>query len=113
MGATVITIPIPPSVNSIYVNVPKRGRVKSGAYVRWIKTAGWELQCQPHPRVPGRVNVLIEIRRPSANSDVDNRIKATLDLLVSHGVIDDDRNVASVRAVWADIDSCRVTVEAA
>lgn len=110
---TVITIPIPPSVNSMYVNVPRRGRVKSSAYVRWIKNAGWALQTQPHARVPGKVNVLIEIRRPTANSDVDNRVKAALDLLVSHGVIDDDRYVQSVKAVWAEVDSCRITVEAA
>ena len=44
--------------------------------------------------------------------DIDNRIKAVLDLLSRH-VIDDDRDVVSVTAAWGDVDGCRVEVEEA
>jgi Holliday junction resolvase RusA-like endonuclease len=105
-----ITIPVPPSANNMFINVPKRGRVKSTEYRKWRDAAGWFIQSQPHPKVPGKVNILIEVRR--GRGDIDNRVKPVLDLLVLHHLIDDDRNVQSVTARWADVDSCRVTVTA-
>ncbi len=110
---TVLTLPMPPSINHAFVNIPKRGRVKSKAYVQWRKDAGWAIQTQPHAKVGGPVSILIELRRPRTNADVDNRVKPVLDLLVVHNIIDDDKNVTQVTARWAEVDSCRVTVEAA
>lgn len=113
MLALTLAIPVPPSINHAFVNVPRRGRVKSKAYRDWRTQAGWALQSQPHAKVPGRVVVDIAVRRPSPNADVDNRIKPVLDLLVLHHVIDDDKNVARVSARWADVDACVVTVRPA
>lgn len=108
---TVLEIPIPPSTNNMFVNVKGRGRVKSTEYRKWRDAAGWFIQSQPHPKVPGKVNITIEVRR--GRGDIDNRVKPVLDLLVLNRLIDDDRHVESVTARWADIDSCRVTIEAA
>jgi len=108
----VLTIPIPPSVNQIYANVPGKGRVKTKQYRQWLDLAGWQVLGQRRGRrVEGKVDIQIEVRRLSANSDADNRIKATLDLLVKQGVIDDDKNVQKVSAEWADVDTCRVTIK--
>jgi len=107
----VIDIPVPPSTNKLFVNVPGRGRVKSSEYRKWRDTAGRSIQSQPHAKVPGRVSITIEVRR--GRGDIDNKVKAVLDLLVLHRLIDDDKHVESVTARWSDVDSCRVTVEAA
>lgn len=107
----ILTLPVPPSMNNAFINVRGVGRVKSKKYKLWQQAAGWALQAQPHAKIPGKVRIRIQVRRPSANSDIDNRVKPLLDLLVLHRVIDDDRNVASVYAEWADIETCSITIE--
>jgi hypothetical protein len=37
---------MPPSVNTIYANVPGKGRVKSARYKTWLKAAGWDIAAQ-------------------------------------------------------------------
>ena len=49
----------------------------------------------------GATDIELLIDQPNKRSDVDNRIKPVLDLLVQHEVIDDDRHVNSVKARWA------------
>ena len=107
-----LTIPIPPSVNGLYASLANGKRVKSKAYKQWLDEAGWFVlgQRRGAPTITGPVDIEILIRRPSGNSDVDNRVKATLDLLVKQHVISDDRYVHSVTARWADIPSCVVTI---
>jgi Holliday junction resolvase RusA-like endonuclease len=108
----VLIIPIPPSVNQIYANVPGKGRVKTKQYRQWLDLAGWQVlgQCKGK-RIAGKVTIDIEVRRLSANADADNRIKAVLDLLVKQNVIDDDKHVEKVSAQWADVEACRVTIK--
>lgn len=98
---TFITIPCPPSVNALYRNVAKVGRVKTGAYKDWSSHAGWILKSQNPASVPGRVLIVINIERASAASDLDNRAKAILDLLVTHKVIKDDKLVTALAMAWA------------
>ncbi len=101
-------LPVPMSVNGMYANVAKVGRVKTKAYKAWIVAAGWELRSQFPKKVPGRVVISIKIKRE--RGDVDNKIKCCLDLLVNHDIIDDDRNVERVTAEWADVPGAVVTV---
>lgn len=96
-----LEIPAPPSVNEMFRNVRGKGRVKTSAYLDWRGHAGWVLRSQRPERVPGRIVVLISVERMSNCADIDNRVKAIFDLLVSHGVIDDDRNVVGFAAAWA------------
>ena len=47
-------------------------------------------------------------------ADIDNRLKALLDILVAHQVIEDDRLVVSVKGTWVapgSGDACRVKIE--
>lgn len=108
---TVITLPIPPSSNNMFINIPKRGRVKSGKYKAWTIAAGLLLNSQHPAPVRGPVSIAIKVKRPTANSDVDNRSKAVIDLLVQQNIIDDDRNVERVSIEWADVQSCEVVIQ--
>jgi Holliday junction resolvase RusA-like endonuclease len=96
-SGTLTLTSIPPSVNSIFFNRPKgKGRGKTLAYRNWRAIADRELRDQPSWHVPGKV--VIKIRVGPARGDIDNRIKATLDLLVCAGRIEDDKHVAFVSA---------------
>lgn len=110
-----ITMPVPPSVNNAYVNIPGRGRVPGKQLRQWKELAGWEVLQQRPKRVNGDVSIQIEVARFQSKSrnDIDNRIKAALDLLVSLGIIEDDSRVVKVSAEWThrkDAPPCRVVV---
>lgn len=96
-----IEIPAPPSVNEMFRNVRGKGRVKTAAYVDWLGHAGWVLRSQCPEKISGRVVLVISVERMSRSADIDNRVKAILDLLVTHGVIDDDRFVVGLAVAWA------------
>lgn len=107
-----LKLPVPPSSNHLFANIPGKGRVKTSAYRGWIKEAGWALQSQRHEEVAGPVKVSIAVRRTSGRADIDNRIKALLDLLVRHRVIGDDRMVEELYIRWsAESDDAEVLVE--
>jgi crossover junction endodeoxyribonuclease RusA len=108
-----IHIPVPPSTNNLFANVAKRGRVRSERYNAWLRVAGTELNLQSPQPIAGLVSVDLMMKRPNASSDIDNRIKAALDLLVLHRLIEDDKNIVDVRARWGAVEDCVVTVRAA
>lgn len=108
---------MPPSVNAAYANVAGKGRVKTKAYKSWTFTAGWELNASAAllaevRRVgpPYRISLGFSVDR---SGDIDNRVKATLDLLVKHEVLDGDQYVDELR-IYRDysISGCRVDIEA-
>ena len=109
MTVTITLSAPPPSTNNLYANTP-RGRIKSARYRSWIAAVGWDLKLQKVEKVGGQVALDIEVERTSACADVSNRVKALEDLLVAHGVIDDDRNVMDVRVRWASIKGCKVSI---
>ncbi len=87
------TLPLPPSVNHAYTNVPGRGRVATKALKGWKLAAGWtaKLQTKPHAKF-SRVDM--HITMPSAHpGDICNYEKCATDLMVSLGIIPDDRHV--------------------
>ena len=108
------TLPMPPSTNNLFVNRSKGGRFPSQKYADWIQEAGWELKRQRPAKVAGKVAVLFEFGKPDKRKrDLDNRLKAPLDLLVEHGVIeaDDDSIVVDVRAISVpEVFGVRVTI---
>lgn len=107
-----VTLPIPPSTNGLYANIPRRGRVRSERYRSWSNAAGWELKRQRPGKVMGHVAISIEVERSSERrQDVSNRIKAVEDLAVEHGLIEDDSLVTRVEAEWVDnVTGCRITI---
>lgn len=89
-----LTIPTPPSVNAMYANRKRGGRIKTPKYRAWIERAGWEIITQKPERIKGRYRVSITL--PRIRGDGDNRIKAILDLLVSLCITPDDRHCQRV-----------------
>lgn len=85
---TVLNLPRPPSVNAMFRNVPKVGRVKTAEYKNWIKEAGWLLRAQRPQPIQGDYRLLVLVGPTRA--DIDNLTKAINDLLQSHGVVEND-----------------------
>lgn len=87
-----IALPMPPSLNNMFLNVRNKGRVKTENYRKWTTAAGWLLKSQ-HPRkfdVPVSIIIELNFSAKASRSDLDNRSKALIDLLVEHAVIPDD-----------------------
>ena len=106
--ALTVTIPTPPSSNNLYGNKrspsgKRAGRYRTRAYENWIERAGWDINRQRAnvDPVSGPYRLLLEL--PRIRGDADNRIKAASDLIVSMGLVDDDRHCVA----------CTVTVDRA
>jgi Holliday junction resolvase RusA-like endonuclease len=103
-------LPSPISINAAYVNVRGKGRVRSKAYKAWAMHAGYVMAAQRPTRVKGPVAVVIFTTRDNARSDLDNRAKTLIDLLVTHGVIEDDRFIEKIIMAWSSEPGTRVKV---
>jgi Holliday junction resolvase RusA-like endonuclease len=103
----------PPSVNTLYVHVPGKGRTKTLDYRTWIRLSAAELALQRPEPFTSRVDIVIRIPEP-VRGDVSNRIKAAEDLLVRTGVLPDDngKHVRSCKAEFADVPRTEIIVTA-
>lgn len=110
MSFASFSLPLPPSLNNIFFNAPKRGRVKTTEYKNWLELCGWEIRKQRVPAVTGEVRVSLIIERPNANSDIDNRIKPVLDALQKAGVLKNDNKVVEIAAKWGEVIGCHVMI---
>lgn len=114
-----LQLPFPPSTNNLFLNAKRKGRVITKAYEGWRDVAGWNLKAQLPERMIGPVWVHITLHSPDNRiRDVDNYIKAPLDLLVEHQVIEADNKdvVRRITCQWEDDGpkgQCLVTIEEA
>lgn len=98
--AVSFTMPMPPSVNQLFRNLPGKGRVKTEAYFDWRSFAVTSIRQQQIGGLTGRVLVLLGVERMSLSADIDNRIKAMFDVMVEAKVIADDRFVTAFAVSW-------------
>ena len=107
-----VVLPLPPSANASYRNVPGKGRAKTWAYKLWRNNAVLSIfaQVRADKRVPGRCAITIEIPS-STRLDLDNALKPILDALVKSNRIDDDRHVWAIHATRSAVEMPVVTVE--
>lgn len=107
-------VPLPPPLNSLFANVPGKGRVKTGRYRAWIKEAGWSILAARVGHIDGPVSVKITLPN-TARGDTDAYAKATLDLCVRHGLIEDDRGriIRSLTMDFGDVDGAKVVIRRA
>ena len=106
-------LPFPPPLHSLTVNAPRRGRVPSQRYLTWKRAAGNDVLAQIKGQSPikGPVKIMISFGKPdNRKRDLTNLTKAPEDLMVSHGLIDDDSYVEDMRICWADIQGCEIRV---
>ena len=107
----VVELPMPISTNRLWVPI-RRGSsvsvVKSKDYLAWISEAGYKLNSQRPGMVVGHFALHLWVGRNRL--DLDNAVKATLDLLQSQGVIENDRLCVSLRVKRDDSDGMRAMV---
>lgn len=101
----VFMLPTPPSVNNLYIGTGKNKR-HARHYDEWITRAGLELnQQKPLPYYDEPIEITIHLSR-AKNRDIDNYLKALLDLIKSkghgHGIIRDDSLVERIAIGWDD-----------
>lgn len=94
MTETVINLPFPVSVNAMYRNLTIKGkprRAKSERYRIWEQAAGWDIAQQKPVPVKGPYQITLILTRPDGRRrDAFNLEKGVSDLLVKHGIIEDD-----------------------
>lgn len=94
------TMPTPPSANSLFRNLKGKGRVKSSTYEDFIRRGVAAIRLQGVMPIPGRVVVVIGVERMDDRADIDNRLKAMLDTIVTAGVLVDDKFVTAIAISW-------------
>ena len=85
-----LIVTAPPSVNSLYLNVKKVGRVKAPAYRKWLDIAQWEAKQYKVQLFDKPVSVQVGVGKATQARDLDNYLKPVLDFLVKIGVLKDD-----------------------
>lgn len=107
-----LSLPMPPSANGLFGNKAVGGRFKTRAYLDWISEAGWLLQKQRPGRIAGPYEMEVAIPRSKGRrvADLGNREKALSDLLVRHGVVDDDSRAQKITMTWTDGAEARVVL---
>jgi Holliday junction resolvase RusA-like endonuclease len=114
-------LPMPPSVNSLHkLAVGKNGkpyRYTAKEYKAWKNEAAWMLiqvrnkQRKHAKRLTGKLEVSAKFIRPDDNCDLDNRLKAVIDLLQQTNTIENDKQIERIYAEWTDEGvPCQITV---
>lgn len=94
-----LELPFPPSVNGLTFNA-KKGRVRTGAYNAWFTLASAKIKDGDRIGL-GPYCLSICLRRPDKRRrDLGNLEKAVSDLLVAHGVVQDDSLAERITLQW-------------
>lgn len=107
------SLPVPPSTNHLFVNLPGKGRVKSAEYKAWISAAGW----QAKTAVVGKETfkgkpVAVTYSVPeNQRRDLDNYLKALNDVLKLAQIIEDDRHIRKIEIGRWDGQDVRVVLQ--
>lgn len=117
MKVLVLNLPLPPSTNKLYANVPGKGRVRTREYRRWSSAAlsySWLSKPQGgFPHFEGAFDIQITLPL-KMRGDITNRIKAVEDWLKKPaGIVSDDKHThRAVVARGSDVEPgfCRVFV---
>jgi crossover junction endodeoxyribonuclease RusA len=106
-------LPFPPSVNNLFMNVARGGRIKTAKYRTWEKEAD-AFRPSGIVRLNGDVIACYTFGRPDKRRrDVANLEKSVGDTLVRWGVLEDDCQIVDIRLRWGKADEikpgeCRV-----
>jgi len=107
----IFNLPLPPSVNQLYFN-RKGGRAKTKLYEDWITVARDALRKQKAIPIFGQVSIEYVISEKS-RCDLGNHEKALTDLLVTHGILEDDSkdHVRRISLEWSpDVSGVHVRI---
>jgi Holliday junction resolvase RusA-like endonuclease len=104
-----VTLPKPPSVNTMFRNITdggvrggkRGGRAKTDSYRRWRNAAGYIILAQRPPKNIAEYELRIALGRRKG-SDLDNYAKAINDTLKAIGIIRDDHLCERLLIEWDD-----------
>ena len=96
----VLTLPMAPSVNRLW-RIANKKMYRSPEYKAWLDEAGWMVKQQTKSTIDGEYALHIRAQRSNRRRDLDNLIKATSDLLVGLGIVEDDSQCVALAAEWA------------
>jgi Holliday junction resolvase RusA-like endonuclease len=106
MSAITLTLPWPPGVNNLYATVgagKKQRRVVTARYKAWRTEAIAAIRVQFVRGIKGPFCIALEYTAPDRRKvDLDGRVKAVLDLLVSTGIIEDDHLARRILLAWSE-----------
>jgi crossover junction endodeoxyribonuclease RusA len=110
----ILSLPFPPSVNSLWRST-KGGKVyRSAKYMEWRKLAMWQIAGQ----VRGRRHLgaykltILAVRPDKRKRDLGNLEKAVSDILVSQNIVEDDSMCEWLEIKWVEKGpSCKVIIE--
>lgn len=105
-------LPMPPSTNGLWRRT-RDGQVRlSDTYAAWLKEAGTLMMIARQRPTRGLFMASIRMQRGRSRIDLDNGIKACLDLLQAMGLVENDKLCERVTATWADdADGLEIDVE--
>lgn len=110
----VLTLPFPPPSNNLFFNRRGGGRAPTERYASWQNAAGWDLKSQKPGKIAGPYEIELTFeRKDKRKRDIGNLEKACSDLLVKHGVIEDDHLAQKITLQWGDVKGCRVVIREA
>ena len=107
-----LQLPFPPTTNNLYANADRgRGRFPTKPYKAWRERAAVAIRRQAPVRIYGAVIVNIQLGRPDRRPrDLDNYLKAPLDALVQHELIQDDSKIEALSIAWGSVPGATVRV---
>lgn len=80
----------PISTNMLFFNVAKRGRVTTDRYKTWKNAVGYDFNGKGSIEGPFLISVTLNAKKRRKGSDIDNKIKCLMDMLVAHQIVSDD-----------------------
>ena len=99
---TITSEHFPISVNALFANVAGRGRVRTKRYNEWAQAAGWDCLGKGSITGPFQASIIISRKRARANADLDNFPKGIIDLMVKHGIVEDDHLLQRLTIEYGD-----------
>jgi len=96
-----ITLPYPPSANRLWSNGANGRKYKTTEYLSFESKAQLEIAGFIDKTLSGDLSVTLRIYRPRRTGDLDNRVKATLDVM--QGMIyNDDSQIVELHLYRLD-----------
>ncbi len=98
MTSLTIDLPLPPSANRLFKNVPQGGRARTRDYNAWIDEGGYEVEmawrAAGRPAIAAPLSLELRLGIIGRTRDAGNTLKAIEDLLVKRipGLPDDRHN---------------------
>jgi Holliday junction resolvase RusA-like endonuclease len=95
-----LTFDRPPGVNGLFRNLSGVGRVKTTEYKHWVALASQLIALAKPGCVRGPFHMSLTSERDTRGADLDGISKATLDILATMGVIQNDNLEQSRDQQW-------------